>query len=176
MGCNRKPEIKNGGRQTGSTYISRSKTDRHAVRTARPGFSGSPDSTDSSPSPADVQRQPKRKMATGKPEVVLFHALQQTDTRFQRLYLGFRGRQTRRTLIDNSRRRPTPEMEDGDRQTGSSFISCSTSDRHTVRTARHGFSVSPDSTYSSPTPADVHREPKRKMATAKLEVVSSRPS
>ena len=91
-------QIKYGDHQTGSTYISRSKTDRHAVRTARPGFSGSPDSTDSSPTHADVHRQPKCQMATAKPEVVLFHSLQQIDTRLQRLYLGFRGRQTRRTL------------------------------------------------------------------------------
>ena len=65
--------------------------------------------------PADVGRYRKRKMATAKPEVVISHVLQQIDTRFERLYLGFRGRPTRRshrrhpsTLSDtrNARWRP----------------------------------------------------------------------
>ena len=48
---NRKSEFKYGRRQTGSTYISRSTTDRHPVPTVILRFSGSPDSTDSSPPP-----------------------------------------------------------------------------------------------------------------------------
>ena len=43
----------------------------------------------------DVGRCRKRKMTTAKPEVVISHVLQQIDTRFERLYLGFRGRPTR---------------------------------------------------------------------------------
>ena len=37
----RKSEFKDGGRQTGSTYISASKPDINAVPTAKPPFSGS---------------------------------------------------------------------------------------------------------------------------------------
>ena len=63
----------------------------------------------------DVGRCRKRKMTTAKPEVVISDVLQQTDTRFERLYLGFRGRPTRQshrrhpsTLTDtqNARWRP----------------------------------------------------------------------
>ena len=61
--------------------------DRHAVRKAIPGFSGSPDPTDSSPTSADVDRHLKRKMATVKPEVVTYHVLKQIDTRFESLFL-----------------------------------------------------------------------------------------
>ena len=72
--------------------------------------------------PGDVGRCRKRKMTTAKPEVVISDVLQQTDTRFERLYLGFRGRPTRVVIADIRRRCLTPEMQDGDRQTGSSYI------------------------------------------------------
>ena len=58
------PEVQNDGFQTGSSCISRSTIDRRAVPTVILRFSGSPDSTDSSPTSADVDRHPKRKTAT----------------------------------------------------------------------------------------------------------------
>jgi hypothetical protein len=64
------PQVRNDGRQTGSSYISRSTTDRHTLPTARPGFTGSPNRTESLSTTADVDRHPKRKMATAKPEEV----------------------------------------------------------------------------------------------------------
>ena len=108
-------ETKDGDRQTGSSFISRSTTDRHAVPTAILRFSGSPDSKDSLSTTPGVDRHPKRKMATAKPEVVLSHVLHQIDTRCERLDTGFRYRPTRRihrrhppTSIDsrNARWRP----------------------------------------------------------------------
>ena len=74
------PEVQNDGRQTGSSYISRSTTDSHAVLTAIPRFSGLPDTMISLPTPAVVDRHPKRKMATAKPEVVISHVLRKIDT------------------------------------------------------------------------------------------------
>ena len=65
------PEVQNDGSQTGSSYISRSTTDGHAVPTAIPRFSGSPGSMDSSSTPADVDRHPKCNMVTAKPEVAI---------------------------------------------------------------------------------------------------------
>ena len=88
------PEVQNDGRQTGSSYISRSTTDRHSVPTAIPMFSGLPDSMDLSPTPADVDRHPKCKMATAKPDAVRSYDLQQTDTQFKRLYQGFQDHPT----------------------------------------------------------------------------------
>ena len=61
-------------------------------------------------------------MTTAKPEVVISDVLQQTDTRFERLYLGFRVAQLDGVIADIRRRCSTPEMQDGDRQTGSSYI------------------------------------------------------
>jgi hypothetical protein len=75
-------EVQTDGRQTGSSYISRSTTERHAVPTAIPGFSGSPDSTELVPTSADVDRYRKCTLATAKPEVIIYHVLQQIDTRF----------------------------------------------------------------------------------------------
>ena len=79
------PEVQNDGRQAGSSYISRSTTDRHAVPTAIPRFSGLPDTIISLPTPSDVDRHPKCKMAAAKPEVVMSPDLKQIDTWFQRL-------------------------------------------------------------------------------------------
>ena len=64
--------------------------------------------------PADVGRYRKRKMATAKPEVVISHVLQQIDTRFQRLYPGFRGRPTRRSHRRHPSTLPIPITQDGD--------------------------------------------------------------
>ena len=86
---NRKSEFKYGGRQTGCTYILRATTDRHAVPVVILRFSGSPDSTDSSPTSANVDRYRKRKMATARPEIVLYPDRKQTDMRFQWLQSGF---------------------------------------------------------------------------------------
>ena len=61
--------------------------DRHAVRKAISGFSGLPDSPDSSSTSADVDRYPKCKMAAARPEVVISHVVQKIDTRFERLFL-----------------------------------------------------------------------------------------
>ena len=47
-------------------------------------FYESPHTTDSSSTPADVDRHRKRKMATTKPEIVISDVLQQIDTRFER--------------------------------------------------------------------------------------------
>ena len=58
------------------------------VRKAKSRFSGSSHSSDSSPTPADVDRHRKRKMATTKPEVVICYVLRQTDTWFETLYPG----------------------------------------------------------------------------------------
>ena len=104
-----------------SSYISHSTTDRHAVPTAIPRFSGLPDSMVSLPTLADVDRYPKCNMATAKPEVVISHVLQQIDTWFQRStqVLGV-AVWTRYT--DTRRRPPTLETQDGDRQTGNSYI------------------------------------------------------
>ena len=79
------PKTQDGDCQTGSSNISRSTTDRHAVPTAIPRFSGLPDTMISLPTPSDVDRHPKCKMAVAKPEVVICHVLQQIYTRFQRL-------------------------------------------------------------------------------------------
>ena len=80
--------MQDGGRQTGSSYISRSTIDRHAVRKAISGFSGLPDSMDSKSTPADVELHPKCNMAASKPEVVISHVVQKIDTGFERLFLA----------------------------------------------------------------------------------------
>jgi hypothetical protein len=141
------PEIQNDSRQTGSAYISCSTTDRHAVLTAIPGFSGSPDSTESASTSVDVDRYWKRKMATAKPEVVISHVRQQIDTRFKWLDPGFVVTRLDGDIAVIRRRRPTPETQDGDRQTGSSYISRSATHTHAVPKALPTLMVSPDSTH-----------------------------
>ena len=60
-----------GGHQTGSSYNSRSTTDRNEFPKPIPMFSGSPVSTESSPMLADNVRHRKYKMPAAKPEVVI---------------------------------------------------------------------------------------------------------
>ena len=91
------PEIQDGDRQTGSSYISGLKRDRNEIPTATPRFPGSAVSKDVSPTPTDIDRHRKFKMAAAKPEVVVTPVLQQIETKFQRLHLGFRGRPFQRT-------------------------------------------------------------------------------
>jgi hypothetical protein len=119
----------------------------------------------------NIRRHRKYKMTAAKPEVVISHVLQQIDTRFERLNLGFLGRPTRRT-----HRRHSPTSTDTVKArwrppTGSSNILRSTTDRHVVRKAIPRFSESPDLIDSSSTPADIDRHRKRKMATVKSEAV-----
>jgi hypothetical protein len=87
--------------KAGSNYVSRSITNTHAVPTIIPRFTGSTDSTDSSSTPADVNRHPKCKMATAKQEIVVSHDLQQMDTMFQRLYPDFLCGPTRLIMHEN---------------------------------------------------------------------------
>jgi hypothetical protein len=66
-----KPEKQNGGYQTGSTCISRSIIDRSEIRNVISKFSMSARPINSSPTPADIVRHWKRKMAAAKPEVLI---------------------------------------------------------------------------------------------------------
>jgi hypothetical protein len=76
-----------GGRQTGSTCMSRSRLDRHAVPTALPMLSGSPGLVDSALTFADINRRRKLKTAASKPEVVIYRVLGKIETRFRWLNL-----------------------------------------------------------------------------------------
>jgi hypothetical protein len=61
-----------------------------------------------------------------------------------------------------SRHRPTPETQDGGRQTGSTCISRSVVDRNKIRNVISMLSMSARPINSSPTPADIDRHRKRK--------------
>jgi hypothetical protein len=58
------PETQYGGRQTGSTRISRSAIDKREIRNATSKFSMSARPINLSPTPADIVRHRKRKAAT----------------------------------------------------------------------------------------------------------------
>ena len=68
---NRKWEIQHGGRQNGSTYISACRPLRNAVSTAKPMFSGSPNSMGCSSMPRDHTGSGNSNMAAAKPEVLI---------------------------------------------------------------------------------------------------------
>jgi hypothetical protein len=74
-----------GGRQTGSSFISGSTTDRNTVPTAKPIILRSGNLLNSSPITYDIILSLKYNMAAAKPEVVLSRVLQQIETQFQRL-------------------------------------------------------------------------------------------
>ena len=97
VGSNRKSEIKHGGRQTGSTFISAPRYGRNEIPNATPRLLGSSFSMELWSVLWVQTGSQKSNMAAAKPEVLISHVLQQIDTRFQRLYSGFRGRPTRRT-------------------------------------------------------------------------------
>ena len=69
--CYRKSDFKDGGHQTGSTYISASRLDSNAVPTAIPPFSGSSNSAELLRSLFDVTGSRILKMAATKPEVLI---------------------------------------------------------------------------------------------------------
>src|SRR5664279_1662214 len=69
VGCNRKLEIQDGGRQTGSTYISAGRQDRNEIPTATPPFSRSRSSAELMRILWDATGSWKSKMAAAKPEV-----------------------------------------------------------------------------------------------------------
>src|SRR5664279_4735059 len=73
--CNRKSEIQDGGRQTGSTYISASIADSNETPTATPMFSGARNSMVITPILPDVTGSRKFKMAAVKPEVLISQLL-----------------------------------------------------------------------------------------------------
>jgi hypothetical protein len=77
------------------------------------------------------------------------------------------------SVSPNSAESAPASVDVGNHQTGISYISRSTTDRQAVPTTIHIFSGSPDSTESLPISADVDRYRKRKMATAKPELVLS---
>src|SRR5664279_238735 len=89
--CNRKSEIQDGGRQTGSTFISASIPDSNEIPTATPMFSGSRNSMVITRLPPYVTGSRKFKMVAVKLEVLLYQLLYQIATKFQRLLLCFRG-------------------------------------------------------------------------------------
>jgi hypothetical protein len=81
-----------------------------------------------------------------QPEVVVSDVLDYTETRFQLLYPCFRGRPIQWT---RRRHRPTPELQDGSRQAGSSCISRSRLDRDAIPTGILMLPGSPDSVDST---------------------------
>src|SRR5208282_4281893 len=89
--CNRKSVFKDGGRQTGSTYISASRKDINAVPTANPPLSGSSNPMELLRIVPDATGSRFLKMAAAKPEVLISQLLDQIATPFQRLTHHFRG-------------------------------------------------------------------------------------
>src|SRR5208282_430566 len=89
--CNRKSVFEDGGRQTGSSYISASRQDINAVPTANPRFSGSSNPMELWRIVPDVTGSRFLKMAAAKPEVVISHLPDKISTPFQRLTPHFRG-------------------------------------------------------------------------------------
>src|SRR5664279_3866482 len=87
----RKPEIQDGGLQTGSTYYSACRLHSNAISTATPTFSGSSNSMALWPILSDITGNRKSKMAAYKPEVLITQPLDYIATRFQRLSSHFRG-------------------------------------------------------------------------------------
>src|SRR5664279_1465174 len=83
-------EIQDGGRLTGSTYISACRRDRNAFSTANPTFSGSSNSMVLLRIISDIIGSLRSKMAAGKPEVLLSQRSNNIETRFQRLPPHFR--------------------------------------------------------------------------------------
>src|SRR5664279_1027189 len=81
--CNWKSEIQDGGRQTGSTYISASIADSNGISTATPMFSGSRNSMVITRLPPYVTRSRKFKMAAVKPEVLISQLLYNKAMQFQ---------------------------------------------------------------------------------------------
>ena len=73
--CNRMSEFKDGGHQTGSTYISASILDSNAVPTASPPFSESSNTTALLRMLSDVTGSRILKMAATKPEVTISQLL-----------------------------------------------------------------------------------------------------
>src|SRR5208282_1609463 len=88
--CNRKSVFKDGGRQTGSTYISASRQDSNAVPKANPPFSGSSNSMAPLRILSDVTGSLLLKMAAAKPEVLISQLLDKIATPFQRQTPHFR--------------------------------------------------------------------------------------
>ena len=89
--CNRKSGFKDGGRQTGSIYISASKPDSDAVPTTNPPFPGSSNVMALLRILPDVTGSRLLKMAAAKPEVLISQLPNQIATPFQRLTHHFRG-------------------------------------------------------------------------------------
>src|SRR5208282_1826984 len=83
--CNRKSAFKDGGRQTGSTYISASIPDSDAVPTDNPPFSGSNNSIAQLRILPDVTGSRFLKMAAAKLEVLISQLPYQIATPFQQL-------------------------------------------------------------------------------------------
>ena len=89
--CNRKSAFKDGGRQTGSSYISASRPDSDAVSKANPPFSGSSNSAALLRILPDVTVSRILKMAASKPEVLISQLLDKIATPFQRQTPHFLG-------------------------------------------------------------------------------------
>ncbi len=78
-------------------------------------FSGSPRSTEAYPILTDQHRHRKHHGSRSKPEVHISLALVYIETKFQRLYLSFRGRRVDQVNInipDVGRPTPIPETRD----------------------------------------------------------------
>jgi hypothetical protein len=88
---NRKSEFKDGGPQTGSTYISACILDSNAISTATPIFAGSRNTKRSVRTLSDVTGSRNSKMAATKPEVLISRLVYYIATRFQRLPPYLRG-------------------------------------------------------------------------------------
>ena len=82
--CNRKSVFKDGGRQTGSTYISASRLDSNSVPTANPPFSGFRNSMGLLRIPPEVSGSRISNMAAVISEVII-SLLEKIVTPFQRL-------------------------------------------------------------------------------------------
>ena len=83
--CNRKSVFQDGGRKTGSTYISASRQDSNAVPMAKSAFSRSRKSVALFRIQPDVNGSRYFKMAADAPEVLMYRLLEKIATPFERL-------------------------------------------------------------------------------------------
>src|SRR5208282_5060985 len=137
--CNRKSVFKDGGCQTGSSFISASKQDINAVLTANPPFSGSSNPMELLRIVPGVTGSRLLKMAAAKPEVVISQLLEKISTPFQRLHTIFGVQQPNGTLANSARCNRKSAFKDGGCQTGSTYILASRQDINAVPTANPHF-------------------------------------
>src|SRR5208282_292058 len=119
----RKSDFKDGGHQTGSTYISASRLDSNAVPTANPPFSGSSNSAALLRILPDATGSRILKMAATKPEVVISQPLDKIATPFQRLTPIFWVPEFNGAIANIARCNRKSDIKNGGRETGSAYIS-----------------------------------------------------